>query len=85
MILYNIIDGVFRVLELAILIECIASWIPQMRYNKFMEIIHMITEPVLKPCRRLQYRFFSNMPVDFSPVIALFAMEIIERILLTLI
>ena len=81
MILYGIIDGVFRILEIAILIECISSWIPQMRYNKFIEIIHMIIEPVLEPFRRLQYRFLSNMPIDFSPIIALLAMDFIRMIL----
>lgn len=84
MILYGIIDGVFRILEIAILIECISSWIPQMRYNKFIEIIHSVTEPILEPCRRLQYRFFSNMPVDFSPIIALLAMDVIRGLLVAL-
>ncbi|HCW54370.1 YggT family protein [Clostridium sp. SM-530-WT-3G] len=81
MILYNVVDSVFRIFEIAILIECIASWIPQIRYNKFIEIIHMITEPVLEPFRRLQYRFLSNMPIDFSPIIALLAMDFIRMIL----
>ena len=84
MILYNLIDGVFRILEIAILIECISSWIPQMRYNKFMDVIHSFTEPILEPCRRLQYRFFSNMPVDFSPIIALLAMDLIRGFLIAL-
>ena len=81
MILYNVVDSVFRIFEIAILIECIASWIPQIRYNKFIEIIHMITEPVLESFRRLQYRFLSNMPIDFSPIIALLAMDFIRMIL----
>lgn len=81
MILYNVVDSVFRIFEIAILIECIVSWIPQIRYNKFIEIIHMITEPVLEPFRRLQYRFLSNMPIDFSPIIALLAMDFIRMIL----
>lgn len=81
MILYNIINTIFSLFEVAIVIECISSWIPQSRYNKFIEIVHMITEPILEPCRRLQYRFLSNMPVDFSPFIALLAMEFISKIL----
>lgn len=81
MILYSLIDGVFRILEIAIIVECIGSWIPQARYNKIMEVIHSITDPILEPCRRLQYRFFSNMPVDFSPFIAILLMDIIRGIL----
>lgn len=81
MILYSLIDGVFRILEIAIIVECIGSWIPQARYNKIMEVIHSITDPILEPCRRLQYKFFSNMPVDFSPFIAILLMDIIRGIL----
>lgn len=84
MILYSLIDGVFRILEIAIIVECISSWIPQARYNKFMEIIHSVTGPILEPCRKLQYRFFSNMPVDFSPFIAILVMDIFRGILVTI-
>ncbi len=82
--LYSLIDGVFRILEIAILAECIGSWIPQARYSKFMEIVHSVTGPILEPCRRLQYRFLSNMPVDFSPLIALLIMDVIRGILVAL-
>ncbi|MDO5518692.1 MAG: YggT family protein [Clostridium sp.] len=84
MMLYNLIDGVFRILEIAIIVECLASWIPQARYSRFMDIIHSITAPILEPCRKLQYRFLSNMPVDFSPLIALLIMDVIRGILVAL-
>lgn len=84
MITYNVIEVLsilFRVLEFAILIECLSSWIPQLNGNKFLDIVHMIADPILEPCRRLQYMFSSNLPVDFSPIIALFLIDIIRNLI----
>ncbi len=82
--MYKIINSVFGLLELAILIECIASWIPQLRYNSFMEAISKITTPILEPFRQLQDRFLGNMPVDFSPILALVAIRIMQSLLFTI-
>lgn len=74
----------FKLLELAILLECIVSWIPQIQGNKFISIIHNFTYPLLEPFRKLQNRFISGLPMDFSPIIALFVIDLIKRILLQL-
>ncbi len=78
-LIIKVINSVFGLLELAILVECIASWVPQLRYNSFMEMIYKITTPILEPFRQLQDRFFGNSPIDFSPIIALFALDIIRN------
>ena len=78
------ISVIFRIIELAILAECIASWIPQLRYNQFMDIVRSITYPILEPCRRIQDRFLGDLPIDFSPVLALFLLDIIRTVLINL-
>ena len=82
--LLEAISGIFRIIELAILVDCIASWIPQIRYNQFMDIVHSITYPILEPCRRLQNRFLGDSPIDFSPILALFLLDIVRGILIRL-
>lgn len=84
MIIIQAISGIFRIIELAIIIDCLASWIPQLRYNKFMDIVHSITYPILEPCRRIQDRFLGDLPIDFSPVLALFLLDIIRTVLINL-
>lgn len=76
------ISIIFRIIELAILAECISSWIPQLRYNQFMDIVRSITNPILEPCRRLQDRFFGNSPIDFSPILALFILDFIRELII---
>ncbi|WP_294401961.1 YggT family protein [uncultured Clostridium sp.] len=84
MIIIQAISSIFRIIELAIIVDCLASWIPQLRYNKFMDVVHSITYPILEPCRRLQYRFLSNSPIDFSPLIALLLLDVVRSILFRL-
>ena len=77
-LIIKVINSAFALLQLAILLECIASWVPQLRYNSFMEAIYKITTPVLEPFRQLQNRFLGNSPIDFSPIIALAVLEVIK-------
>lgn len=71
----------------AIVIRAIMSWF--VRYdNPVTRFLDAFTEPVVEPIRKL----LNNSPlsgpgmvVDFSPVIALFAVQIIERVLIRLI
>lgn len=76
-----VLNTLFKLLELAILLECIASWIPQIQGNKFISLIHNFTYPLLDPFRRLQDKFSPGLPMDFSPIIALFVIDVLKRLL----
>lgn len=45
----------------------------------------MATEPILSPFRKLMQRFTGAMPIDFSPILAIFAIQLFQRIIITLI
>ena len=78
-----VLKMLFGLLELAILLECIASWIPEIQGNKFISLIHNFTYPLLEPFRKLQNRFSPGLPMDFSPIIALLVIDLLKRILLS--
>ncbi|WP_246578117.1 YggT family protein [Clostridium frigoris] len=80
MYLYNVIIMFFKVLEYAILIEVVLSWVYAGRSNQFTEMLHKITNPLLEPGRKIQERYFGNMMVDFSPIIALVIIMILRKI-----
>ncbi|AOR23935.1 YggT family protein [Clostridium taeniosporum] len=84
-IIGNFISTLFRLIELAILIECIFSWISPGKQNQLLNIISNFTYPVLEPFRKLQYKFMPNMMVDFSPILAILGLDIIKTIILTII
>ena len=77
----NLINIIFNVLYYALIIEVVLSWVYANRTNQYIELLHKITNPLLKPGRKIQDRYFSNTMMDFSPIIALFLIILLKRIL----
>lgn len=81
MVIMRLLVSFIRVIELLIFIECILSWVIQDYNNEIMITLRRITEPILEPFRKLQYRFLGNTTIDISPILAFVALEIIEKII----
>ena len=69
-----------RVLNLAILVRVFMSWLPLDRESRFVVLILEITEPILGPIRRLMP---SMGGLDLSPMFGLILIQVMERVLLT--
>lgn len=69
----------FTILTWAILIRILLSWIRIDPYHPIVRILDQITEPVLAPARRIIPPIGG---LDFSPVIVIILLNILERILL---
>jgi YggT family protein len=75
----NVLAGA---LTLAIFVRVILSWIPGVRLPFGVgEFVFAVSEPLLSPIRRA-LPFFGG--IDFSPFIALIAIQIVSSILLRL-
>ncbi|WP_290034204.1 YggT family protein [Ligilactobacillus cholophilus] len=77
----NIIIGLFNLYTLAIVVYCLMSWFPGALQTKFGYFLARIVNPFLD--------IFHFIPpifnIDFSPIIALFALQFVEQGLLFLI
>lgn len=82
MVFARLVNLVFLVYFLMILVRIIGSWFPQSRDNNFMRFLAHYTDPYLNLFRRI-------IPpigmMDFSPIIALLALQLAKWFLLWLI
>lgn len=85
--IFNFIHVAFRIYYFMLLANIILSWFPMRRGNVIIDFIYEMTGPFLRIFRRIlppSPRF----PLDFSPVLAIFALYIMEvlvfRLLVTL-
>ena len=79
----NVIAQLFRISNILIIIWCVLSWIPRGSgvIEDFRGAIGMLVEPWLNIFRR----FIPPLGgIDFSPIVAIFALEAIERLLLAI-
>ena len=75
------INALAFALTIAIVVRVLLSWVPMKLPWGLGEFVFSVTEPILSPIRRA-LPFMGGM--DFSPFIALIAIQIIESILLRL-
>ena len=82
----TIVSLLIQVYEFLLLIRVLLSWINVDPYrpvidHPVVDILHRITDPVLAPLRRLIPPV--GGAVDISPVVALIILEVLRRILVS--
>ncbi len=74
--LANIADFILMIYKWIIIIAAVVSWVNPDPYNPIVRILYRITEPVLRPIRRL---IGSRLgPIDFSPLIVILIIIFIQ-------
>lgn len=74
----NIVDAVFWILELLIFVRVMISWFPVSPFNPWIRRLRRIVDPILSPFRRVLPGFSG---VDFSPLLALAALYVLQRVI----
>jgi len=75
----KVIDIVLTVYLWIIVIRALISWVNPDPYNKIVIFLYRVTEPVLRPIRRMIPRH--NLPIDFSPLIVMLAILFLQYFL----
>lgn len=86
-VLIYVISGICRLLILLICLEAIMSWfVPQMPYQmvRFFGLLQSITEPVVRPFRGISQRFAYSWGIDFSPLLAILVIELVQKVLIAI-
>src|SRR5215510_941001 len=60
-----------------IIIRALISWVNADPWNPIVRFLHQVTEPVLRPIRRM----LPATPIDFSPIIAILGIYFLQMFL----
>ena len=84
-ILANILSRLLDAYILIVFVNVILSWIAFSTQNTTIRRIYWMTgqlvDPVLQPLRNLMQPMSRNIGIDFSPMVLLFGLYIINRLL----
>lgn len=67
---------------IAIIIQAIGSWINPGQYNPVTVVLHSLTEPLLRPARRMLPPISG---IDLSPLLVLLALQVLKMLVIDLI
>lgn len=86
-ILANLISAIAQILDIAlsaymwiIIIAALISWVNPDPYNPIVRFLHSVTDPVLRPIRRM---IGFGLGIDISPMIVILIIIFIRRFLVS--
>jgi YggT family protein len=79
-VIADIVSATATVLTIAIIARAIMSFFIRNPYNPLYEFLVSITEPILGPIRSVMPR---GMMFDFSPMIAVFIIQIVAQAIIS--
>ncbi|WP_243105911.1 YggT family protein [Clostridium tetani] len=84
-VLFKMFSIIFNIMEAAILIDILLSFLGRGMRNSFTELVRTITEPLLAPGKKIQEMIAPGLMLDFSPIFAFFIISIMRKIVFLLI
>lgn len=82
-LLIEAIQGLLNLLSILIVARALISWLPLRENNKISSFLVTMTEPVMLPIRKLLFKlkFTRELPMDFSPIVAILVLGIVSNLL----
>jgi len=75
----RIVDMLLEVYKWMVIVAALVSWVSPDPYNPIVRFLYSVTEPVLRPIRRLIGHRLG--PIDISPIIVILAIIFIQSFL----
>jgi len=77
--LAKVVDIILTVYMWIIIFRAVVSWVDADPYNKIVIFLYRVTEPVLRPVRRIIP--LRNIGIDFSPVVVILVILFLQYFL----
>jgi YggT family protein len=81
-ILALVISWSFGILQLAILVRVVSSWLPVSPFSTWIRWSYVLSEPLLRPLRRVIPMLGQ---IDITPIVAFFLVGIVQSLLMGMI
>jgi YggT family protein len=81
--MYQIIDMIFTFFYLVLIARTLLSWIPHNPYHPIVTFIYTATDPILKPFQNIIPPIGGTL--DISPILAFIALELIKKLIFSII
>ncbi len=66
---FAVLDWLLMITMWAVIIRALLSWVEPNPANPIVRTLRILTDPILRPFQRLQWRLFRRpLPVDLSPL-----------------
>ncbi|MEN2986187.1 MAG: YggT family protein [Thermodesulfovibrionaceae bacterium] len=79
LVMANVVDILLTVYSFIVIATAILSWFNLSPYHPIVRFLYSVTEPVLKPIRRI---LRLRLPIDISPLILLIIIYFIQKFLI---
>ena len=85
--IYNIVRqfaySVLSILQLAMLVRALMSWIPSLQGSQLQGFLYQITEPIIMPFRRLLWKIpaVRSFPLDLSFLAVWLLLSLVAQLL----
>ena len=70
-------NTLFTIVYFILIARILASWFGLNPYNELVQIVYRISEPILRPFRRLPLAVGT---IDFSPILAFILLSFLQRL-----
>jgi YggT family protein len=80
-VLIQLVHGASLILTVGIIARALLSWVNPSLHNPLVRWVYRITDPILSPIQSL---LPAPGGIDFSPLVAIVLIQLIERLLLNL-
>lgn len=81
-LLLNLFSKLISFIQFCIILDALLSWFSLTSINvyKYRRILSVITNPILLPIKNTLDKYIRYSPIDFSPIVAIFLLEIIREL-----